>query len=101
MEVEKPTSTASKRRHRRLRGKRNKFHKDASKVDRAEAASTINIDEQTNLYLECSLCGAKRRFHVDTHNECWVERTEAIVQVLQSNQTDIDGNKGENEMVQE
>ncbi|XP_017871427.1 PREDICTED: ribonuclease P protein subunit p21 [Drosophila arizonae] len=102
-EVVRPTNTSSKRRHRRLRGKRNKCHnKDANAISSKDAASAVSIDEKTQLNMECGLCGANRRFHVDTRNECWPERAEAIVHVIQlGNQTDSDGNKGESEAIQE
>ncbi|TDG42047.1 hypothetical protein AWZ03_011531 [Drosophila navojoa] len=101
-EVERPATSSSKRRHRRLRGKRNKCHKDANAVNSEKSVPAVSIDEKTQLSMECGLCGANRRFHVDTRNECWPERAEAIVHVIQlANQTDSDGNKGESEVIQE
>lgn len=44
------------------------------------------LDNNVQLYLECSLCQAKRRFNVNTNNECWLERSDAIVQTVSLDQ---------------
>ncbi|XP_060661593.1 ribonuclease P protein subunit p21 isoform X1 [Drosophila nasuta] len=49
---------------------------------KSKSVGTASIDEQTKLQLECSLCQAKRRFQLNTNNECWVESPAAIVQTI-------------------
>jgi len=61
--------------------KRRKLSQDASVSD----PSNI-LDNNVQLYLECSLCQAKRRFNVNTKNECWLERSDAIVQTVSLDQ---------------
>ncbi|XP_030567007.1 uncharacterized protein LOC115767023 [Drosophila novamexicana] len=86
------TSTTSKRRHRRLRSKRSKGHNQTAAAVQKDAAPSASMDEHARLHLECALCGSKRRFQVDTQNECWPERSEAIVQVIR-----LDGQRNADE----
>lgn len=73
-----PSTTTRKRRIRRL-PKRNKN----DKIDNTVVSSvTASDDDKVALHLECNLCSAQRRFQIDTQNECWPERSQAIVQTV-------------------
>lgn len=74
----KPSTSTRKRRIRRL-PKRNKTEKIDDTVVSGVAASD---DDKVALHLECKLCSAQRRFQIDTQNECWPERSQAIVQTV-------------------
>ncbi|XP_034489889.1 uncharacterized protein LOC117793631 [Drosophila innubila] len=84
--LEKTSDRPNKRRSRRLRGKRQKD---------LNAVSSAILDDNGQLYLECSLCRAKRRFRLDTKNECWLERSDAIVQTVSLDQEAGEEERGE------
>lgn len=64
---------------RRLRSKRNKNNK----IDDASVSNAAPLqNDKVVLQLECNMCSAQRSFQVDTQNECWPERAQAIVQTV-------------------
>ncbi|KAH8400575.1 hypothetical protein KR222_007112, partial [Zaprionus bogoriensis] len=73
-------TSSKKRRMRRIRRGKRTASKD--KAEPAAVAPTALQDDGLSLRLECSLCCSQRRFQIDANNECWPERSEAIVQTV-------------------
>lgn len=76
LEEQKQQKVTKKQRNRKLRKKLKQ--EQAGKVP----VPSDHVDDNAQLYLECSLCQAKRRFNLNTKKECWLERSEAIVQTV-------------------
>ncbi|EDW00200.1 GH11990 [Drosophila grimshawi] len=79
-------SSKRRRRHRQRKRCSAEAKADAAAAAPAPAPSGLAtsgvLDEHARMQLECVLCGAHRRFVIDAQNECWPERSAAIIQVV-------------------
>ncbi|XP_030380777.1 ribonuclease P protein subunit p21 [Scaptodrosophila lebanonensis] len=77
----------NRRRRRRRRGKpaKGQANAEASGSRSGSEQKSTTIDDNATLQLQCGLCQKQRRFCVDAEKECWLERPEALAQVITMN----------------